>query len=313
VRPLGAAASLVVIGIILMIAFVVVRALPTISHEGLAWLGSGGNTTNQLSAMNNVGAGAPASAYLIRAWPLIYGTALTAGFAIIFGLLISIAASIFIVDFAPPAVRAATTPVIRLLASVPSVLYGLIGILVLVPFVNNNLITQHEKASVAYVIVLNGSGLLVAVVILTVMVTPIMTALITDALESVPRAWREGAIALGLNPLRATIAVSLRATRPAIIAAAGLATARAIGEAIVLSMVSGGVAFAPNPLDGRVFFFEPLSTLAAEIVNNAEGLDEPVLRSTIYAFALLLLFSSFALSLGAYLIKLPLRRYELSR
>jgi ABC-type phosphate transport system permease subunit len=263
--------------------------------------------------MNNVGAGAPASAYLIRAWPLIYGTALTAGFAIIFGLLISIAASIFIVDFAPPAVRAATTPVIRLLASVPSVLYGLIGILVLVPFVNNNLITQHEKASVAYVIVLNGSGLLVAVVILTVMVTPIMTALITDALESVPRAWREGAIALGLNPLRATIAVSLRATRPAIIAAAGLATARAIGEAIVLSMVSGGVAFAPNPLDGRVFFFEPLSTLAAEIVNNAEGLDEPVLRSTIYAFALLLLFSSFALSLGAYLIKLPLRRYELSR
>jgi ABC-type phosphate transport system permease subunit len=209
-------------------------------------------------------------------------------------------------------VRTATTPVIRLLASVPSVLYGLIGILVLVPFVNNNVISAHEKASVAYVIQLNGSGLLVAVVILTVMITPIMTALITDALESVPRAWREGAIALGLNPLRATLAVSLRAIRPAIVAAAGLAAARAIGEAIVLSMVSGGVAFAPNPLDGPVFIFEPLSTLAAQIVNNAEGLSAPVLRSTIYAFALLLLFSSFVLSIAAYLVKLPLRRFQVS-
>ena len=58
---------------------------------------------------------------------------------------------------------------------------------------------------------LTGAGLIVSVVILTLMITPIMTALITDALESVPRAWHEGAVALGLNPLRATVAVSLRA------------------------------------------------------------------------------------------------------
>ena len=143
------------------------------------------------------------------------------------------------------------TPVIRLLASIPSVVYGLIGVLVLVPFVGNDLISAGQKESVINVVQLTGAGLLVSVVILTLMITPIMTALITDALGSVPRAWHEGAVALGLNPLRATIAVSMRAIRPAIIAATALATARAIGEAIVLEMVSGGKAFAPKAAGRR--------------------------------------------------------------
>jgi phosphate transport system permease protein len=202
--------------------------------------------------------------------------------------------------------------VIRLLASVPSVVYGLIGVLVLVPFVGNDLITTAQKESVVNVIQLTGAGLLVSVVILTVMITPIMTALITDALGSVPRAWHEGAIALGLNPLRATLAVSMRAIRPAIIAATGLATARAIGEAIMLSMVSGGNAFTPKFQDGPIVLFEPLSTLAAKIVESVDGLSAPALRSTIYSFALLLLFSGFMLSLASHLVRLPLRKYELS-
>ena len=80
---------------------------------------------------------------------------------------------------------------------------------------------------------LDGTGLLVAVVILTVMITPIMTALITDALDSVPPPWHEGAIALGLNPLRATLAVSLRAIRPGDRRRRRARDcARAIGEAI---------------------------------------------------------------------------------
>jgi ABC-type phosphate transport system permease subunit len=204
------------------------------------------------------------------------------------------------------------TPVIRLLASVPSVVYGLIGVLVLVPFVGNHLISSGQKESVVNVIQLTGAGLLVSVVILTVMITPIMTALITDALASVPRSWHEGAVALGLNPLRATLAVSVRAIRPAIIAAAGLGTARAIGEAIMLSMVSGGKAFAPNFADGPIVLFEPLRTVAAEIVEQVDGLSAPALRSSIYAFALLLLFSGFMLSLASHLVRLPLRKYELS-
>ena len=311
-RSLGAVACLTAIAIVLMVVFVAARAWPTFSHEGLSWLGSGGNLDAQVNAMVNTSAHPPASAYFLRAWPLIYGTLLTAGFAVVFGLAISLLTAIFIVDFAPRRVRQLMTPVIRLLASIPSVVYGLIGILVLVPFVGNHLISAGEKASVANVIQLTGAGLLVSVVILTVMITPIMTALITDSLGSVPRAWHEGAVALGLNPLRATITVSLRAIRPAIVAAAALATARAIGEAIVLDMVSGGNAFTPKPQDGLIFLFEPLRTLASEIIDQSENISEPALRSSIYAFALLLMFSGFMLSITSRLVRRPLRKYELS-
>jgi len=202
--------------------------------------------------------------------------------------------------------------VIRLLASVPSVIYGLIGILVLVPFVGNDLISGGQKESVVNVIQLTGAGLLVSVVILTLMVTPIMTALTVEALASVPRSWHEGAVALGLSPLRATIAVSLRAIRPAIVAAAALATARAMGEAIAVDMVSGGKGFSPNPADGLIFIFEPLRSLASTIIDQGDNLTVPTIRASVYAFALLLLFSGFLLSVASRLIRRPLRKYELS-
>jgi phosphate transport system permease protein len=219
--------------------------------------------------------------------------------------------SIFVVELASPRLRKVAIPVIRLLASVPSVVYGLIGILVLVPFVGNYLITAHEKASVQNVVELTGAGLLVTVVILTVMITPIMIALTCEALVSVPVSWREGAVALGLNPLRAVLAVTLRAIRPAIIAATVLATARALGEAVMIQMVSGGRFFTPNLTHGLpVFLYEPLRTLASTIVDFHEGIGAPALRATVYAFALLLLFSAFALSVTGYLIKLPLRKYQ---
>jgi phosphate transport system permease protein len=311
-RMLGAIACLTFVAIVLMVLFVAQRAWPTLHHEGLSWLGPGGNVDTQLSAMTNTGANPPASAFHLRAWPLIYGTLLTSGLAVIFGLAISLLTAIFVVDLAPPFVRRLMTPVIRLLASVPSVIYGLIGILVLVPFVGNHLITAGQKESVVNVIQLTGAGLLVSVLILTLMVTPIMTALTIEALASVPRSWHEGAIALGLSPLRATITVSLRAVRPAIVAAAALATARAIGEAIAVDMVSGGKAFSPNPADGLIFIFEPLRSLASTIIDQSDNVTFPTIRASIYAFALLLLFSGFLLSVASRLIRRPLRKYELS-
>jgi ABC-type phosphate transport system permease subunit len=89
-----------------------------------------------------------------------------------------------------------------------------------------------------------------------------------------------------------------------------LACARALGEAVMLSMVSGSRSFSPKPIDGLIFFFEPLRTLAASIIENAENLGAPALQSSVYAFAFLLLFSAFALSVAGYLVKLPLRRYQ---
>jgi ABC-type phosphate transport system permease subunit len=212
-------------------------------------------------------------------------------------------------EFAPERVRRALEPVIRLLAGVPSVVYGLIGILALAPLINQHLISNARKQSVAYVVQLNGADLTTATLILAVMITPIMVALIAGALGSVPEPWREGSVALGVNRWRTIVRVSLRTARPAIVAATVLATARALGEAIMLSMVSGGRGFAANPLDGLTFLFEPVRPLAATIVQQSDGLTIAPLAHTIYAMAAVLLVSAALLSLAGWAAKQPLRRY----
>jgi phosphate transport system permease protein len=310
---LGAASLLVCAVVVGMVVLVAIHAWPTFEHNGLSWLLPGGNIDRQLEAMVGTSIHPPPSAYHVRVWPVIYGTLLTTAIAVALALPIALLSSIFIVEFAPAPLRRVTIRVIRLLASVPSVIYGLVGVLVLVPFVGNHLITLGQKRSVQNTVELTGASLGVVAVILTVMITPIMVALISEALAGVPASWREGAMALGVHRLRATLAVSLKAIRPAIVAATALACARALGEAVMISMVSGSRSFAPNLQHGPlVFFYEPLRTIASAIIDNHEGFGgAPALNSTLYALALLLLFSAIALSLGAYLVKLPLRKYQL--
>ena len=129
-----------------MVVFVAIQAWPIFQHNGLSWLGLGRRASrNRPNAMQNAGPHPPASAYHLRAWPLIYGTLITTIPAVLLGLVIAVSSSIFIVELAPARLRRVVIPVIRLLASVPSVIYGLIGILVLVPFVGNHLISPAEK------------------------------------------------------------------------------------------------------------------------------------------------------------------------
>jgi phosphate transport system permease protein len=306
---LGALASVVLLVIAGMVVFVLAKAWPSFSHNGLAWFGPGGNVDQQLIDIFNSPANPDDYVYTMHAWPLLYATALVTFCSVAVGLAFAMFAAIFIVEFAPDRLRALLEPVVRLLAAVPSVIYGLIGILVLVPFVGNHVVSRGTKESVAYVVQLSGSSLIVAVVVLTVMITPIMIALIVDALRAVPGSWTEGAHALGANRWRVVWTIAVRAARPAIVGACVLATARALGEAIMLSMVSGSVGFAPNPLDGLTFFVEPLRPLAATIVDNAEGLSVKPLGQTLYAFAAVLLVSSLFLSLGAWAVRQPMKRY----
>jgi phosphate ABC transporter permease protein PstC len=307
-RILGALACTVLVLIVGMIVFVFQKAWPSFSHNGLAWFGGGGNVDGQLAKIFQ-SPNQSHGVYTLHAWPLIYGTALTTFVAVVCGLVIAILSAAFIVEFAPVALRRVLEPIVRLLAAVPSVVYGLIGVLVLVPYVGNHLISEKTKASVAYVVELNGASLLVAVVILTVMITPIMIAIITDALRAVPSGWTEGALALGVNRWRVMWTVAVRAARPAIVAAVVLATARALGEAIMLAMVSGSVGFSPNPADGLIFFVEPSRPLAATILKNAEELTSPPMRHTLFAIAAVLLFSAAMLSLIGWAVKQPMKRY----
>lgn len=302
--------ALVLIGF--MVAFVVSKAWPSFAANGPAWFGPGGNVDTQLEEIFNSPANPKAYDYTLRAWPLVYATILVTGGAVIIASILSVLASIFIVEFAPEGLKRVLQPVVKLLAAVPSVIYGLIGILVVVPFVDDLFVTEGAKQSVQYVVQLTGANLSVAVFILTLMIAPIMIAIVVNALNSVPSSWRQGALALGVNRWRAMWTVVVRAARPAIVAAAVLATARALGEAIMLSMVSGSISFAPNPLDGLLFFIEPVRPLAPAIVENAEGLSIVPFAETIYAFAALLLLSAGFLSFAGWFIRQQLRRYTLS-
>jgi len=308
---LGALASTILLLIAGMIIFVFLKGLPSFTHNGLAWFGSGGNVDQQMSDIFNSPADPDAYVYTLHAWPLLYATALITFSAVAISTIFAVLSSIFIVEFSPLRLRRVLEPVVRLLAAVPSVVYGLIGILVVVPWVAEHLISADRKESVAYVIQLDGTSILVGIFILTIMISPIMIAIVVDALRSVPRTWTEGAAALGVNRWRAMWTVSVRAARPAIVAAAVLASARALGEAIMLSMVAGSVGFAPNPLDGFTFLLEPARPLASTIVDNAEGLSVVPFGQTLYAFALILLVSSAFLSFTGWAARRSLSKYTL--
>jgi phosphate transport system permease protein len=306
---LGALAVGVLVLIALMAVTVFTKAWPSFAHNGLSWFGSGGDADVQLKAMVQNTPLQGHSIYYFRAWPLIWGTLLTTGLAVLIGLVFSTFAAVFIVEFAPNTLRAVLDPVVRLLAAVPSVVYGLIGILAIAPWVEHHLISQQRKRSVDFVVQLTGANLGVATLILTVMITPIMVAIASRSLAAVPRTWTEGSAALGVNRWRTTWRVSLRTARPAIIAGAVLATARALGEAIMLSMVSGSRGFAANPLDGVSFAFEPVRPLAATIIDYIDGLSVVPLAQTLYAMAAVLLVSSALLSLAGWAAKQPLKKY----
>jgi phosphate transport system permease protein len=305
---LAAVGTLVLAVMIGMFVFVLVKAWPSFSGNGLGWFGNG-ETDRQLELIFKSPASPEAYVYEIGALPLLVGTIITSIGAVTVGLVFSIFTAIFIVEFAPERLRKVLEPTVRLLAAVPSVVYGLIGILVLVPFVADTLITDSRRESVAYVVQLTGACWTVAALVLAVMVVPIMVSIISDALRAVPKGWTEGAAALGVNRWRVMWTISIRTARPAIIAAVILATGRAIGEAIMIAMVSGSVSFIPQPVDGITFVFEPVRTLASAIVDNAEGLSVIPFGQTIYAFAFILLVSSAILSWAGWAAKLPLRKY----
>ncbi|HEV3071653.1 MAG TPA: ABC transporter permease subunit [Solirubrobacteraceae bacterium] len=306
----GAVAVGVLAFVLAMLVTVFVEAWPSFAHNGyIKWFFPGGDVDQQLKAIINSPTDPAHYNYHLRAWPLLWDTALTTGIAVVLGLALSLLSAIFIVEFAPQSVKRVLEPVVQLLAAVPSVIFGLIGILLIVPWVNEHLISQGRKLSVAYVVQLNGAGLLVASLILMVMIVPIMVAITVNALAAVPNAWTEGSAALGVNRWRTIWRVSVRTARPAIVAGAVLASARALGEAIMLALVGGSRSFSVNLLDGPTALFEPVRPLAATIITYKDNLTVVPMKQTLYAMAAVVLVSAAVLSLAAWAVKQPLKRY----
>ena len=156
---LGALACVVLALIAGMIIFVFQKAWPSFSHNGLAWFSpwAGGNVDDAAHGDLRIARRPEHYVYTMHAWPLIYATALITIGAVVIGTAFALLSAMFIVEFAPECGSAGVLePVVRLLAAVPSVIYGLIGILVIVPFVGNHVISQGAKNSVAGVVQLNG-------------------------------------------------------------------------------------------------------------------------------------------------------------
>ena len=306
---LGALVCVLFALLVAIFSVVVSNGWQSFAHNGLAWFGWGGSVDAQIERIYTSGDLATTPVWTFHAWPLIWSTTLIVGGAIALSLVVSLFTAVFIVEFAPSWMKAWLAPVMRFLASVPSVIYGLLGVVLLVPFINDHLIAQSARESVAYTITLTGYSLLAGVIVLTVMISPLMTAMFADGLRAVPRIWLEGALAVGINPWRTTWKIGVRTARPAIVAGTVLAAARGIGEAVMLAMVSGAIGFGPNPFDGWIFFVEPTRPLASTIITNADQMTSVQMTSTLFAIATVLLFSAAALSFAGWVAKQPMRKY----
>ncbi len=286
--------------VLLLIVFVVGQAIPLIQHSGFSWLwGMDWDVALQEAFSEEI--------WVFGVLPLIVGTLLTTTGAVIMAGVIGMGASVFLAELGPKRIRRPVETLVRLLAGVPSVVFGLIGLTVVVPWVQRTFISDELLLKYSD-IPLDGSGLGVAIIVLTFMILPFFVTVATDSLRAVPQRYREGGLAIGLSPWRTVTRIVIPAATPGVTAGLVLAAARAIGEAIAISMVGGALAFIPKISDGPVMLLSPLRTMAAAIVENGETMNVAPIQSVLFALAAVLLLSSLSLSLLARVVFARLQR-----
>ena len=194
----------------------------------------------------------------------IYGTA----GAMLLGVPVGFLTAVYLSKAAPPKVKAVMETAVSLLAGIPSVVYGLVGMLVLVPGV-------RKLFGVP-----DGASLLAAIVVLAVMILPSIVKVSVTALDAVPREYEDASLALGATPVETYFRVSVPAARSGVAAAVVLGVGRAIGEAMAVMMVSGNVPNMPSLFQSVRF----LTTAVASEMSYASGLQ----RQALFSIALVL-------------------------
>ena len=195
----------------------------------------------------------------------VYGTA----GAILIGVPVGFFTAVWLAKVAKPRVRAVVEGAVSLLAGIPSVVYGLVGMLVLVPAIRN---LFH---------IADGASLLCAIIVLAIMILPSIVKVSLTALEAVPREYEDASLALGATPVETYFRVSVPAAKSGIAAAVVLGVGRAIGEAMAVMMVSGNVPNMPDSLFQSVRF---LTTAVASEMSYSSGLQ----RQALFSIALVL-------------------------
>ena len=194
----------------------------------------------------------------------IYGTA----GAVIIGVPIGFLTAVYLAKMAPKPVKRFMEQAVSMLAGIPSVVYGLVGMMVLVPGLRK---LFHIP---------DGSSLFAAIIVLAVMILPSIIKMSVTALEAVPKEYEDASLALGATPTETYFKVSVPAAKSGIAAAVVLGVGRAIGEAMAVMMVAGNVANMPR-LMGSVRF---LTTAVASEMSYASGLQ----RQALFSIALVL-------------------------
>jgi phosphate transport system permease protein len=220
---------------------------------------------------------------------MIAGSVLVAIGAIILGVPLALGCAIFLAEVAPPRMRGVVRPAVELLAGIPSVIYGLFGMVVLVPLVRKIPVPGNT-----------GFGLLSASIVLAVMILPTITNISEDAIRAVPREYKEGSLALGTTHWQTIAGVTLPTASSGIIAAIILGVGRALGETMAMIMVIGNSIVFPKPLNDNplTIVLRQTRTLTGNIaveINYATGLHENAIFATgVVLFVLIMLVNSLA-------------------
>ena len=202
----------------------------------------------------------------------VYGTA----GAIVLGVPIGLFTAVYLAKLAPPRLKSILSSAVSLLSGIPSVVYGLVGMLVLVPGIRK---LFHIP---------DGASLLAAIIVLAILILPSIIKVSVTALEAVPKEYEDASLALGATPVETYLRVSVPAARSGIAAAVVLGVGRAIGEAMAVMMVSGNAPNLPTSLFESVRF---LTTAVASEMSYSSGLQQQALFSialVLFLFILLI-------------------------
>ena len=231
--------------------------------------------------------------------PYIYGTLVTSAVALLIAGPIGIGTAVFLTDLAPRWMRNPVGFLVEMLASIPSVIYGLWALFALVPLVRQNIEPWLED-HLGFVPIFEGPkygvGLLSASLVLTIMILPTVTSISRAVLQSVPTNQREGAFALGATRWEVASNITLPAARAGITGALILALGRALGETMAVTMVIGNRGEITNSL------FALGDTMASVIANQFSEATYTLYTSVLVEIGLILFIVTVLINLGARLL-----------
>ena len=229
--------------------------------------------------------GSKASSFWGYVGPLLFGTVLISALALLISFFVSVGIALFISHYAPKKLATALSYVVDLLAAIPSVIYGLLGILILNPLMYKMELAVFKGSSTHQYT--GGANLISAVLVLALMILPTVINISESALRAVPGHLKSASLALGATKIQTIFQVILPAAKSGIITAVVLGTGRAIGEAMAITLVSGSSVNFPLPFNSVRF----LTTAIVAEMGYASGLHREVLFTiglVLFAFIMII-------------------------